>query len=73
MKVIRIEGLSTRAKNSLIVNGFTTLKDISKADFYDIFALYAFKHTPNNVKILIDVMHKNGYPEWGVTPLIIDK
>lgn len=46
MLVKDIEELSTRAKNSLIRNGYITLKDINKADFYDIFALPCFKRNP---------------------------
>lgn len=73
MNVKDIEKLPIRAKNSLIDNGYETLEDISKVGFYDIFELYAFKKTSENMKILIEVMHKNGYPKWGLTPLLYDK
>lgn len=73
MMVNNIQELPIRAKNSLISNGYETLKDINEADFYDIFALYAFKSTPENMKILTEIMHKNGYPKWGLTPLLYDK
>ena len=68
MLVEDIQELSTRAKNSLIRNGYITLKDIYKADFYDIFALPCFKRTVKNMKIILKVMHENGYPNWGLAP-----
>ena len=73
MLVEDIQELSTRAKNSLIRNGYITLKDIYKANFYDIFALPCFKRTVKNMKIILKVMHENGYPNWGLTPLLYDK
>ena len=73
MRVMDIEGLSTRAKNSLINNGYETLEDIDKANFYDIFALPCFKKTVKNMKIILKVMHENGYSKWGLTPLLYDK
>lgn len=68
MNVEDIQELSTRAKNSLIRNGYSTLEDIDKANFYDIFALPCFKKTVKNMKIILKVMHDYGYPNWGLTP-----
>lgn len=66
MLVEDIQELSTRAKNSLIKNGYETLEDINKANFYDIFALPCFKKIVKNMKIILKVMHENGYSYWGI-------
>ena len=68
MLVEDIQELSKVAKNSLLRNGYRTLEDINKADFYDIFGLRFFKKNTKNIKIILNAMHEHGYPDWGLTP-----
>ena len=42
------------------------LRKGDKYNFYDIFDLPCFKKTVKNMKIILKVMHENGYIYWGI-------
>lgn len=72
MKIEEITELSDKAKKSLLDAGYKTIEDLAMEDYYDVLSLKYFKTNVKNMEILIDVVNKNGFPDWGHVKIIYD-